>query len=320
MPTETVAYQNGLQKTFSHYRGRRFAGQDELFECRPEGGPVVFNHAAAENNLLIPPCSPKEREKIIGKIPPAGRHKHFASMLSSQALAQSVFGTIEVLDRLPLLTTVKSEDGGPAFGPTLRRTNLEFEKKVRTLGERPAGRTSIDVWFEGAYHVAVECKLAELEFGTCSRPRLKLENESYCDGNYAHQKERKERCALTEINVNYWSYVEELFGWRSSIDHRPCPLNKTCQLVRNVLAACVGDDGKIQNDRGHALIIYDQRNPAMARGGACDRAWRSVYDALKEHSKLRRLSWQAFIEQWPNDEKLNWLKEEMGRKYGLLPF
>jgi hypothetical protein len=40
---------------------------------------------------------------------------------------------------------------------------------------------------------------------------------------------------------------------------------------------------------------------------------------LKVPDVLRRLSWQAFIAQWPKDEVLDWVKEELGAKYGLRP-
>jgi hypothetical protein len=313
-----AAYKKGLEKNFGEYRRLRFRGQDQLFEARPDGGPVVFNRQNRERNLLIPPCNPAERDRIVAKIAKVRQHKHFGSMLSSQALTQSIFGTFEVLNRLPLLSGVKAEDGSPAFGQMLCQTKLYLEKEVRTLGERPTRTTSIDVWFEGTYRVAVECKLAEISFGNCSRPRRKPEDGEYCDGNYVRQKERTERCALTEIGVLYWSYVADLFGLSSDTDHRPCPLYKIYQLTRNVLAACVDERGEYQIDHGHALIIYDQRNPAMAKGGLCDLAWRAAHGTLRDSSRLRRLSWQAFVAQWPSDEKLDWLKAEMGTKYGIV--
>jgi hypothetical protein len=123
--------------------------------------------------------------------------------------------------------------------------------------------------------------------------------------------------SMTEINVRYWQYTAELFAWSPDIDHRPCPLDKTYQLARNVLAACVDQDGKLNINNGHALIIYDQRNPAFARDGMCDRQWRAAYEALRASNALRRLSWQAFIRQLPSDAMLDWLKEELGAKYGL---
>ena len=41
-----------------------------------------------------------------------------------------------------------------------------------------------------------------------------------------------------------------------------CPLQGTYQLARNVLAACVQPDGTVDANSGHALVIYDDRNPA----------------------------------------------------------
>jgi hypothetical protein len=124
---------------------------------------------------------------------------------------------------------------------------------------------------------------------------------------------------LTEIGVRYWDYVPDLFGWASDADHRPCPIDSTNQLARNVLAACVGDDGALAADRGHALIIYDQRNPSMATGGVGDSQWRTALGALGASGVLRRLSWQTFIAQWPSDVALDWMKEELDAKYGLRP-
>jgi hypothetical protein len=240
-------------------------------------------------------------------------------MRSSQALAQSVFGTIAVLNRLPLLSDVKSEDGRPAFGQMSSQPKLDSEKAIETLGE--LRRTSIDVWFEGPYRVAVECKLSEVDFGTCSRPRLRPDDASYetqyCDGTYTHQKNRTRRCSLTTLGVRYWDYTAELFGWPSETDHRPCPLASRYQLVRNILAACVDEKGALDQQHGHALIIYDARNPSMVSGGKGDRQWREASDALRFPGLLRRLSWQAFISQWPTDPVLGWLKQELVAKYGL---
>jgi len=70
---------------------------------------------------------------------------------------------------------------------------------------------------------------------------------------------------------------------------------------------------------GHALILYDQRNPTMASGGNGDGQWRDASEAIKAPGALRRLSWQAFVAQWPNDRALNWLKEELDAKYGICP-
>jgi hypothetical protein len=90
------------------------------------------------------PRGNSQRDRIVGIIPTAQRHRHFGSMQSSQAIAQSVFGTISAFGCLPLLADVAAEDGMPAFGPILDNTTLIMEHSIKTLGEpRP---TSIDVW------------------------------------------------------------------------------------------------------------------------------------------------------------------------------
>jgi hypothetical protein len=313
----TTDFVRMLRSKFHDYRRQHFDGKDNLFQPRPEGDAVVFlkEHAAA--NLLIPPFANTEQQnRIVGMIATAQRHRHFGSMQSSQAIAQSVFGTISAFNSLPMLANVIAQDGRQAFGPVLDNTALYMEQAINTLGEpRP---TSIDVWLEGSYRVAVECKLAEAEFGTCSRPRLKAGKAEHCDGNYAQQNKRMERCALTAINVTYWNYLGNAFGWASDTDHRPCPLDFTYQLARNVLAACV-KDSNLDFSNGHALILYDQRNPTMAAGGKGHSQWRAAHEAIKAPSALRRLSWQAFVAQWPNDRALNWLKQELDAKYGIRP-
>jgi Restriction Endonuclease associating with ARP len=252
-----------LRANFREYRRQHFDEKDNMF--RSEGDAVVFlkEHGAA--NLLVPPFATKEQhDRIVAMIPTNQRHRHFGSMQSSQAIAQSVFGTIESFNCLPLLANVIEEDGRQAFSPASEKTTLHMEREIDFFGEpRP---TSIDVWLEGPYRVAIECKLAEVEFGTCSRTRLKSDKAEHCDGDYAQQNSRTDRCALTAINVTYWNYLGDTFGWASDIDHRPCPLKSTYQLARNVLAACV-KDGALDFDNSHALILYDQRNPTMALGG-----------------------------------------------------
>jgi hypothetical protein len=55
-------------------------------------------------------------------------------------------------------------------------------------------------------------------------------------------------CALTEIGVSYWDYLEPLLGWKSNTVHRLCPLKDTYQLVRNILAVSVMDDSSLAID------------------------------------------------------------------------
>ena len=118
--------------------------------------------------------------------------------------------------------------------------------------------------------------------------------------------------------MRYWAHMEALFGWSAEADHSPCPLAPAYQLARNVLATRVGEDGALRPDGcGHALVLYDRRNPAMAAGGEGDRQWREAAGALRAPGALRRLSWQGFLAQWPGGGVLGWLKAEIREKYGI---
>ena len=186
------------------------------------------------------------------------RHQWFRSLKSSQALTQSVFRVIRAFGRLDLLQNVSAECGRPAFIEDHRGTTLDFEHEVRCLGEpRP---TSIDVLLRGPQkRVAIECKLTEQEFGRCSRPQLRPDDTTYseqhCDGSYRVQRGRRERCALTEIGVQYWKHLPHLFAWAADRDHEPCPLESVYQLALNALAAALTLDAELDPATGHALVV-----------------------------------------------------------------
>lgn len=311
-------YEKSLFESFGSYRQTRFSGQDDLFEDRPSGGVVVFRKESREANVLVPSFANENEQGLIrAAIPEHERHRWFGSMKSSQALAQSVFGTLKTFHLQPLLSTIEAENGTLAFGPRFGESEIALEKSVTTLGEpRP---TSVDVWLDGSYRVAVECKLTEQEFGTCSRPRLSEDSVDFCDGSYTCQHDRLVRCSLTHIGIRYWDYMAEIFGWSPDEDHRPCPLSSTYQLARNILAACVCEDGTLDANGGHALVLYDNRNPCMQAGGKADIQWQAATGALRTEQLLTRLSWQSFVSQWPKDAVLDWLKVELDAKYGIRP-
>ena len=162
----------------------------------------------------------------------------------------------------------------------------------------------------------MECKLSESAFGTCSRPRLPRDNPSYCDGTYSVQHGRRTRCALTEIGVQYWQHAPAVLDWDPDVDHSPCPLKRTYQLVRNVLAATVREN-RVETASGHALIIYDERNPAFWPGGEARSAYDAVCAALRDPGLLRTVSWQRIIGQLSAVRDLRWLVDGLEAKYGL---
>ena len=167
----------------------------------------------------------------------------------------------------------------------------------------------------------MECKLTESEVGTCSRPRITekdpIYKREYCDGRYARQLNRKERCSLTELKIEYWKYIPILFNWTSDIDLDPCPLRDTYQLVRNVLAACVSPDKEVGSESGHAVLLYDERNPAFQSGGKGRREWDTVRKALKNPALLQQCTWQQVMGVMRRDSELSWLTELLQIKYGF---
>ena len=208
--------------------------------------------------------------------------------------------------------------------PTVRSgVTVRMEYRVEHLGEPRS--TSVDVWLDdGEQRVAVECKFTEREFGRCSRPTLRPgRNANYdrdhCDGSYTRQRGRRTHCSLTEIGVRYWQYLPELFDWSADRNMTPCPLDGTYQLARNVLAACVRPDGMVDVDGGHALVIYDDRNPAYLPGGEAARQWDAATGALVRRPLLRRCSWQRLVAHLANDHDLVWLVNGLAAKYGIEP-
>ena len=106
------------------------------------------------------------------------------------------------------------------------------------------------------------------------------------------------RCSLTESGVRYWQYLPELFDWPADRNMKPCPLDGTYQLARNILAACVRPDGTVDANGGHALVIYDDRNPAFLPGGEAARQWEAATEpgAGANFSRVVRFLLDNFFE------------------------
>ena len=122
---------------------------------------------------------------------------------------------------------------------------------------------------------------------------------------------------MTKIGALYWKYIPSLFKWWSDIDLKPCPLNKNYQLVRNILAACVRDGGQIEPENGHAVLVYDERNPAFQKDGKGYKAFEKTRSALRNPSLLKKCSWQKIINGLKQNSESQWLTEALHKKYGL---
>jgi hypothetical protein len=89
------------------------------------------------------------------------------------------------------------------------------------------------------------------------------------------------------------------------------------QLVRNVLMACVRD-GKADAKNGHAVLLYDKRNPAFHRKGEKGReAFDQVRAGLKVPSLMQECTWQTVVKAIRKDKDMLWLTDALRDKYGI---
>lgn len=282
--------------------------------------PPVFRREFRHLNLVLP-GDLDLAGAIRASVPSATQHKWFGSMMSSQALAQSVFGALIAMNRLDVLGGIRDEAGHLAFEGIDDRGESKLEKEVDWLGELQGRSTSVDVYFgsPSGYRVAVECKFTERDFGACSRPGLDENHEDLCDGSYSIQLGRQERCSLAERGIAYWRYIPEILGWSADEDHMPCPARFTYQLVRNVLAALVHDH-EVDFDAGHALLVYDGRNPRFQPDGVARLAVEQIHEALGPHTdRLRLVTWQDIVSALSGVGEVSYLVEELELKYGEIP-
>ncbi len=302
-------------KRFWQFRNNKYKDAQNLFDClySEEIRPPVFSRENGYRNIILKEDMTEDIKKsILEQIPKGKWHKWYNSMTSSQALTQSVFGNLIVLKRLNVLAEINGDDGKPIF---LR--NFDYEKNckleyvVNYLGERRS--TNIDVFFDENYRVAVECKLMEYEIGPCYAGRQKKE----CDDRYKSRIGEFERCLKTRAGAKYWEYIPLVFNWSANVDYNPCRILDTYQLVRNVLAACVRENGELQCDKGHAVLLYDNRNPEFKSGGQGFIAFQEVKDALKKPSLLQKCTWQQVLLSIRSYQELDWLSDLLFEKYGL---
>lgn len=283
-----------------------------------EGRPPVVSRWS--DNLILP--SENEKSSEIKKlIKSSDRHVWFESFRSSQALAQSVFGAFKVTGKLDLLSEVTAECGRPAFGKMLPDTKLLMETSVGTLFNETGKKTQMDVLLAShLYKVVVECKFFELKFSTCSKTKNNKKNgEIECNGSYTRQKGRKRRCYYSEHKASYWKFIPKLFDWNANQDLIPCPFDETNQIVRNVLASVIGEDGKVNPSKGHTTFIYDNRNPVYKINGAAYIQFQKAAEACRVPGLMRRVSWQEIIRVCVGQSDFDWLLQELGKKHDIKP-
>jgi hypothetical protein len=116
--------------------------------------------------------------------------------------------------------------------------------------------------------------------------------------------------------MSYWEYIPDVLNWAVDRDQAPCPLAKPYQLVRNVLGAVVGE-GQVRRSRGHALLVYDDRNPAFQPRE--NGTFEELRAQLRDATVLRRCSWQRILAAMERHDDLQWLIRALDCKYGLAP-
>ena len=307
-------YREKLISRFWNYKQARFGTEESLFEQEdnPQARVPVFSRSAAGWNVLIAPDATEEkRRQVLAQLPKASRHRWFRSMTSTQALVQSVFGNLKAYDSVHLLKGLVDDQGLPLFDTAvLTAENVSMGHPLTILNEPvPA---SIDIFLSGPFRIAVQCTLMEQDAGKCSSVTW-----GHCNGSYAVQMGSQERCYLTDKGLRYWEYIPMVFSWGGNVNHSPCPLQNNFQLVRRIFSASVGPDGKLSPKRGHAILLYDDRNPAFRKGGKGFEAYESIRAALRYPTLLRKCSWQRLIEHMRSRSALPWLTVELEKKYGL---
>ena len=307
------------------YQRTNFADYSDFFDTTDitESRPPVFVKETEWENILISPNADKnEINALLNLIPLSERHKGFGSFNSSQVLALSILGNLIIDNKIYLLNDVTDEEYNESLLDRVFPFDLKaiLEYKVNYLNEPTP--TSLDCFIQGDYNIAIECKFIEENIGLCSMPKLNENNSKYqsdyCNGSYTIQGIRKSRCTLSEKEIKYWHYIPELFNWRNDIDSTPCPLNSTYQLVRNILAACVDpESGKCNENNGHALLLYDERNPSFQDGGKASNAYALTKAGLKNKRLLRKCSWQRIVKYLRGRQEFYWLTKEFEMKYGM---
>jgi hypothetical protein len=88
-------------------------------------------------------------------------------------------------------------------------------------------------------------------------------------------------------------------------------------LVRNVLAVAVDADGSPNSDAGHAVLVYDDRNPDFSEEGRGMMAWKTCKQMLNYPNLLQKCSWQELARAISLDSDMEWLAESLREKYGI---
>lgn len=296
-------YLDGLRSTFREYLQGRFP--PEVIDPK-SGGGLVLAKGQDHLNLVVP--------ELGFFIPPERRHHWFRSLTSSQALALSVLGTLAKRGDLGILGRLCCDDTANLLesDETFWFFCFAFTPWWLEQGKR---KSQIDLYLASdTRRIAVECKFTETDIGICDPSGNGTAFSAYSSlpGNKI--------CNRVKYNgAKYWRYWPEIsnFPFPESCPNH-CPLYKTYQLARNVMAAAVDPVDQTVDNRGTALLLYDARNPTFkATQGAPD-ILHSTQELLRDPSLLRSASWQSLAGLLDSTGKYEDLLIFLKDKYGIM--
>ncbi|RJX22782.1 MAG: hypothetical protein C4575_00615 [Desulforudis sp.] len=303
-PPEYAVYLNGLRSTFREYLQERFPPY--AIDLK-KGEGYVFTKQHELLNIFDP--------HLAFYIPPERRHQWFHSMASSQALTLSVLDTIARRGDLGLLGGLICDNSRPLLTPGLDPWFhcFEFTPWWLEKGER---KSQIDFYLvSNTTRIAVECKLTEKDIGICD-PTAKGEAIRAYSRLPAF-----EVCNRVRYNgARYWEFLPEISNTPFPFFcPERCPLYKSYQLARNVMAAVVDPVAERVDSQGTALLLYDARNPCFKAAQGTPDILRSTQELLRDPSLLCSASWQSLAGLLGSTGRYEELLIFLKDKYGIMP-
>jgi len=86
-----------------------------------------------------------------------------------------------------------------------------------------------------------------------------------------------------------------------------------------VLAATEGIDLTTDSPAGHALVIYDARNPEFFGTGNAAQQWGITTEDCRRDGLFRRVTWQRLLGVLARVREFDYLVDGLEAKYGLKP-
>ena len=212
-------------------------------------------------------------------------HDYIGHIASSQALCWNIVLTMKKHDNFrPLfdvLSSALAEEGmASEFDFGIETTEVLELNVGQDLGEDEKTATSIDLYLRTPQGkaCAVEFKLAESDFGRCKLPH---DRNHKCDGNYGSPQNVQNNdgflCYLAMKGRRYWHLGGQYNLLNPTRMHKPCPLNRYYQALRNLMVAKKrAQESSEREIRGIFVLAADERNEAF---------WgtRSRYDSFKRY-------------------------------------